>query len=65
MKRSYITTGGVVLVISVWMISGQFTDHAPEAHNAEPTKAAPRVAVRGETLTAQMHQGEALIRGRT
>ena len=65
MKRSYITAGGVVLVIAAWMLSGQFTDHAPEAHNAEPAKAAPRVAVRGETITAQLHQGEAVIRGRT
>ncbi len=65
MKRSYITAGGVVLVIAVWMLSGQFTGHAPEAHNAQPVAAAPRVAVRGETITAQMRQGEAVIRGRT
>jgi len=65
MKRSYLTAGGVVLVIGAWMLSGQFGDHAPEAHNAEPAKAATRVAVRGETITAQMRQGEAVIRGRT
>ncbi|HEX4890145.1 MAG TPA: hypothetical protein VFW37_07235, partial [Alphaproteobacteria bacterium] len=65
MKRSYLTAGGVALMIGAWMLSGQFGDHAPEAHNAEPAKAAPRVAVRGETITAQMRQGEAIIRGRT
>lgn len=65
MKRSYITAGGVVLAITLWMLSGQFSDHAPEARNAEPVQEAPRVAVRGETLTAQMHQGEAVVRGRT
>jgi multidrug efflux system membrane fusion protein len=65
MKRSYITAGGVVLVISVWMLSGQFTDHAPEAHNAAPAQAVSRVAVRGETITAQIRQGAAVMRGRT
>ena len=43
MKRSHLTAGGVVLVIGAWMLSGQFTDHAPEAHNAEPAKAAKGV----------------------
>ncbi len=65
MKRSYITAGGVVLGISVWMLSGQFTGHAPEARNAGPVQTTARVAVRGETITAQIRQGEAVIRGRT
>lgn len=65
MKRSYITAGGVVLVITVWMLSGLFTDHAPEDQDAEPAQVAKRVAVRAETITAQIRRGEAVIRGRT
>ncbi|MDO9461690.1 MAG: efflux RND transporter periplasmic adaptor subunit [Alphaproteobacteria bacterium] len=65
MKRSYITAGGVVLVIAVWMLSGQFGDHSPEAHNVRPVEIEPRVAVRAETITARTHRGEAVIRGRT
>ncbi|MEQ1887883.1 MAG: efflux RND transporter periplasmic adaptor subunit [Alphaproteobacteria bacterium] len=65
MKRSYITAGAVVLAISVWMLSGQFSDRAPEAHNAPPQEAVPAIAVRGRTITAQLHEGEAVVRGRT
>lgn len=65
MKRSHMTAGGFVLAMGLWMLSGQFTAHPPEAHNAQPAEAPARIAVRGKTITAQSHQGEAVVRGRT
>lgn len=65
MKRSHLIAGGVVLAIGAWMLSGQFSNDAPSAHNAAPETAAAPVKVRGETITAQPHPGEAVIRGRT
>lgn len=65
MYRSYITAIGCILVIGAWLLSGQFTEPAPEAHTAAPVQTAKSVAVRGQTITAQMRQGELLIRGRT
>jgi membrane fusion protein, multidrug efflux system len=65
MKRSHVIAGGVVLAIGAWMLSGQFSDDAPKAHNNEPETTPARVKVRGEIITAQPHPGEAVIRGRT
>ena len=65
MKRSHLIAGGVVLTIGAWMLSGQFSDDAPEAHNALPETAPVRVMVRGEPITARPHPGESVIRGRT
>ena len=65
MKRSYITAGGVVLVIGIWMLSGQFTDQAPVARSAMPEQAATAIPVRARVMTARIHHGEAVVRGRT
>lgn len=65
MKQSYITAGGVVLVIGIWMLSGQFTDQAPVARSAMPEQAATAIPVRARVMTARIHQGEAVVRGRT
>ena len=65
MRRSYITAGCVVLAIAIWMLSGQFTDHAPEAHNALPPQAEKGIPVRARVMASQTHQGEAVLRGRT
>lgn len=65
MNRSYLTAIFCILVIGAWLLSGQLTEPAPEARTAIPAEAVKRVAVRGQSITAQLRAGESLIRGRT
>jgi membrane fusion protein, multidrug efflux system len=53
------------LVIGIWMLSGQFTEPAPVARNAQPVEAEQGIPVRARVMAAQTHYGEAVLRGRT
>ena len=63
--RSWYVSGGIVLLIALWLVSGQFQTEEQEAAEPATAEAAARSAVRVRTQTAEEVMRTIVVNGKT
>ena len=63
--RSWLLSGGLVIAVAVWLISGQFSDNTEDRLTANPTTHAARTAVRVRTQSAERVMRTITVNGKT